>query len=94
MRVSMLFVVSLTTGCSPAPAPRPPVEQSDSARAPSCGSACEHLRALGCAVGKATPRGASCETVCDRIQTDNAGAGFPVACLTAAKTCAIADACR
>lgn len=89
----LLFGV-LAVGCSSAPSPKPPVEQGNAARAPSCGSACEHLRLLGCSIGKVTPRGASCETVCDNVQLQNAGAGFSVACLARAKTCAIADACR
>ncbi len=96
--VDVVLLLSLATtlqvACAPAPPARPPAEESDAARGPSCSSACERLRALGCMLGQRTPRGATCETVCTRVQTDNDGAGFPVACLAAAKTCAIADACR
>lgn len=96
--VDFVLLLSLATtlqvACAAEPPTKRPVEESDAARGPSCSSACERLRALGCMVGQRTPHGASCETVCTRVQADNAGAGFPIACLTAAKTCAIADACR
>lgn len=94
MKWLSLVALAALTACSPSPTPIAPVEPLDAARPPACGSACEHLRALGCTLGKPTPRGASCETVCDNVQVENAGAGFPTACLSTAKTCAAADACR
>jgi len=98
------LVTTMQVACAPAPPPvapvveipvEPPGDDADAAaRRPSCGTACTNLRGLGCALGKPTPRGANCETVCNNVQVQNAGAGFPVACLSAARSCSIADACR
>lgn len=89
----LLFLLPIA--CAPAPAPKPPVfEQPDGARPATCESACENMRTRECELGKPTPRGATCEKVCTNVWENNAGAGFPVVCLTGARTCEEAKACR
>ncbi|MDQ2668027.1 MAG: hypothetical protein M3Z05_18795 [Gemmatimonadota bacterium] len=94
--VALLIVATtLVAACGPAPAPQAPsVEPEAGAPAMGCGSACTNLRSLHCSLGEPTKKGASCEVVCDNVQVNNAGAGFPVACLTHAKSCDAANACR
>ncbi len=91
--VLLLSLVStLTVACGPSQPVKPPT--TEDAGTASCASACERMRALTCALGQPTKRGASCETVCDNVWANNGGKGFPVACLTNVRTCAEAEACR
>jgi hypothetical protein len=93
----LLFATALLAACRPAPPPpEPPVVivVPDAASPPTCDGACQHMRELGCELGKPTPRGATCEQVCVRVQVENGGAGFDFACLTRAGSCADADSCR
>ena len=105
MKKLVVAVLALLVGaaCSTAPcacsappvSPSPP-ELADAARpkASTCGSACVHMRDLHCELGNVTPRGATCEKVCENTHANNAGVGFNVDCLTSAATCGAADACR
>lgn len=91
----LTMATTLVAACGPAPAPQAPSTVEAEAGAPnSCTTACTNLRKLHCPLGEPTRKGASCETVCDNVQVNNAGAGFPVVCLTRAKSCEIADTCR
>jgi|GEM_PF-2180448 len=85
----------------PAPQPEPPDPwgpspdgATDAAPPPvtSCAAACAHLAALGCPESKPTPKGATCEAVCQNtlgspisLQTD---------CVIRATTCADTNACQ
>lgn len=93
MRTLALPIALLVFGCPSTP-PKPPEPKPLEAGVPTCLSACDNMRALGCELGKPTPRGATCEDVCIRVQTENAGAGFDMACISRATTCPVADACR
>lgn len=91
----LIFVIIVALAGCPQPANPPPApELPDASSGASCSTACENMRLLGCEVGKPSPKGASCETVCDNVHVNNAGAGFPVGCLTRARSCKAADACR
>lgn len=52
------------------------------------------MRYHECSLGKTTPKGATCERVCENTLENTAGVGFPVKCLTNATSCKEADACR
>lgn len=73
---------------SPPPTP-PPVPTVEIA---SCESACARLRALGCPAGQDTPKGAPCERVCENIYASGIWS-WDVDCISAATSCAGADAC-
>lgn len=78
----LLVAVIGVLGCPPPPLPP---------AADGCGGACARLRA--CGVGRAeTPGGAPCEEVCAAMERE--GVSFGIACLTAAKDCGEARACR
>ncbi len=95
MRTVVVLVAFALAGCPAQPPKPPPTEEPDASRPTgTCASACENMRRLGCELGKPTPNGASCESVCDRVQRENGGAGFNVHCLARASACAGAEACR
>ncbi len=94
MKLVALFALALVA-CAPAPSPvSPPVEQADAAQRTTCATACTNLRMLKCKLAETTPRGATCEKVCQNVQENNAGAGFSTACLSSVKSCSDIDACR
>lgn len=89
-----LGVVSLaalvTIRCvKPVPPPVTPVDADGSA--PSCASVCANGRRLGCTFSQATPKGATCETVC---ANDQPIAAWDLGCRTSATSCAAIDACK
>lgn len=65
--------------------PKPPPAPS------GCPDACSHMRQLDCELGRPTPRGATCEDVCEGVQRN--GVDFNTGCLSAAPSCAAADEC-
>ena len=72
----LCVVASACQGCDPKPDPVPPTPPDPSigpeprpptpqeSEEPSCATACERQRKLGCVVGEDTVEGASCEEVC------------------------------
>lgn len=60
----------------------------------TCAGACSNARRLGCEIGKPTPKGGTCEQVCENVQRENAGAGFNVTCIARANACVDVDMCR
>ena len=58
---------------------------------PSCASVCAHRRELGCAAGKPTPAGVSCETVCENAVSH--GLRIDLECRIVAPTCDAMDDC-
>lgn len=98
-----LAIVGLLVACAstPCPANEPRTTagscpQSDGGADAStpCGAACTNMRRLGCELGKPTPMGATCERVCENVQSENAGVGFNASCLAKVTNCVDADACR
>lgn len=70
----------------------PPVSLSPGTEA-DCAQACQHRRALGCPSADPTPRGASCEAVCQNAETSGYASENPT-CLAQVKSCgAEEDAC-
>lgn len=87
-----LWIALNVAACSDG-APKTPPDAAPSEVFSPCASACVNLRALGCPAGSPTPKGTTCEAVCENAS----GTGFsPVntACLSAAKSCAESAACR
>lgn len=65
MKYLSLIVFSLLFACEQSnQPPQPPVTPV----LPSCETACENQRKLGCDLGKPTVEGASCEDVCQNSQ--------------------------
>ncbi len=58
-----------------------------------CAAACARLRHLGCPEAEPTPDGASCETVCDRVQ-DSGAYELNTECVTRADRCHEAEECE
>ena len=87
--------IALCVGCpdpqQPKPLPLPPEGDAGTA---TCASACLHMKALDCPLGRTTPRGNTCEKTCAIVREENHGAGFPVGCLTDAPSCEEAERCR
>jgi len=81
----LLVILALSLAACPPPAPPVPPPST------GCAAACEHMRALECELGKPTPRGASCEQVCEATQAN--GVNFNTGCVAAAATCAAAEEC-
>lgn len=57
-----------------------------------CHAMCENLRALHCPAGDNTPKGDTCEAVCENTEASGYVSENPV-CQAHVKTCAAADAC-
>lgn len=65
MKFRSLIVFLLLSACDqPNQPPQPPVTPV----LPSCETACENQRKLGCELGEPTAEGASCEEVCQNSQ--------------------------
>lgn len=102
MKLGLIFLAVTAIACSPAPCPPTEPRAGSCAQvvdggAPppaTCSGACMNMRVHSCELAKPTPKGASCEQVCETVQRENAGAGFNVSCLSKAKSCVEADACR
>lgn len=78
--------------CPDKPPNPPPVDRDASAPA-TCGDVCTHYRELGCKQGNPTPKGASCETVCENYQTSGI-AKWNLACRVGVKSCESLDDCE
>ena len=91
MRACLLFLLA-TAACSSPPKPRPPIVVVD-ASAPSCASVCDHWRSLGCDESEDTPKGATCEDVCENVQ--NSGIiNWNLGCRASVDSCDIIDSCE
>jgi len=69
-------------GCAP-----PPVTPSSAA---NCAAGCEHLRSMHCELGRTTPRGATCESVCVTAMQNGSDLA---SCFKPAQDCSAANAC-
>ncbi len=91
-----LFVICAAPACPspapPAPNPPPPVPAACDSTPAIC-AYCDHMRALGCPEGKATPKGAPCEAVTENVQAI-AYAAMDLSCRTTARSCDDANRCR
>lgn len=96
MRFIEGLVVCLVLSCQPIPTPAPPSSPSQDASTtqddPTCETACQHLRSMGCLLGQPTQNGAECEAVCWAAR--NNGLTWPVWCLSKAPDCETAEVCR
>lgn len=79
----IFFLALALTACPPAPKPPNPNA--------GCPEACAQMRDLDCELGRVTPAGNSCETVCENAQRN--GIDFATACLASAPSCEAADDC-
>jgi hypothetical protein len=88
------FVVILGVGgCHIAPAPVTPVEPDPEQSAFDCASACARLRELGCPEAENTAGGATCEQVCDNVQSSGI-VSWDLACRSRAPSCPAVDLCE
>ena len=88
-----LLVAASCTPAAPWPPPAVTHDSAISAGTPAdCRAMCENLRRLHCPAGEDTPKGASCETVCENTEASGYATENPV-CQAHVKTCAAADAC-
>lgn len=78
-----------TIGPEPVPEPPEPPEPSEPSDVePTCATACEKQRELGCVLGDPTPEGTSCEEVCQNSeQSGILDLAWDVEGLTEATTC-------
>lgn len=92
-RAALLTVFLLTaafTGCPGCPPPSPTSTDAGSA---TCASVCAQAAALGCPAAKPTANGASCEEVCNNVQTSGI-LQWNLACRAHAASCAAMDSCE
>ena len=98
MRVNTLLSVGLFAfvdcTCSPTPSPTPyPTTTTFTRTNPAtCADACKRLGELGCSAAKPTPRGKTCEEVCENAEQSGL-ALWGTACMVRATSCAEADTC-
>jgi hypothetical protein len=101
LRYVLLLSLIGCSGCphNPTPTPVPPTPIVDAAAVDTgplphtCSGYCIHLRALGCPAGAPTPKGVSCEDVCQNLQ-DSGVVTYDLGCRTSASTCASIDSCE
>jgi hypothetical protein len=91
MKAILLAAALAASQCNPAPAPQPEPYRPVPGE-PSCLSACANLAIMSCPESLPTKAGATCEQVCANA-IDN-GLRLPLACLTAATSCGIAERCQ
>jgi hypothetical protein len=94
-KISCVFLLVLGASCSPPAAWPPPVNHTTpiSAGTPAdCQAMCENLRLLHCPAGDPTPKGATCEAVCENTESSGYATENPF-CQAHVKTCEAADAC-
>lgn len=86
---TLSFCLILFSGCLFEPEPTPtPVDPAD---AHTCGSACKHLRALGCEEGQPLSNGTTCEVFCEETQAS--GHALRPSCVDDIKVCSEIDSC-
>jgi hypothetical protein len=94
-KLSLLLAAALLLGCPPPPpcpnCPNPDFPDAGPARS-ACQRACEHFRELKCEEGEPTKDGATCETVCENMQTSNL-ISYDLDCAAKAPTCDYVDSC-
>jgi hypothetical protein len=83
---NLLIILLALTACKPGAPPSHPFTGE-----PTCESACANLRALLCEAGEPSD-GVSCVELCEDMV--DAGAPYPLRCVTEASSCAMADTCR
>jgi len=98
-RLWPIFVLMIATsipwiaGCpTPGPVP-PPGPDADAATPVSCAVYCEHLRAVCPEDAKTTPKGATCEMVCENYQRSGI-VKRGLACEMHASSCSAVRACE
>ncbi len=91
LSVYMLAVLALGSRCDvPVEPVRPkPVDAGTPA---DCAAACAHMRKLGCEEGKPTPKGATCEDVCNNVEASGTITLHP-ACVVKIERCDQVESC-
>jgi hypothetical protein len=85
----LLVLNTCVVGCGPYPVPPPPPEPAGAA---SCADVCARGIELGCPWGRPTGEGASCETVCENVQSSGVIV-WDLSCRAVAPSCEAIDAC-
>jgi hypothetical protein len=94
-KLSLSSLAALLLGCPPPPpcvtCPNPDFPDAGDTRS-ACQRACDHFRELKCEEGEATKDGATCEAVCENMQTSNL-LSYDLQCAAKAPTCDFIDNC-
>lgn len=93
-RVFVLLIgVSLLGGnCDPPPDYPTRIRPIEAGTPADCKAACDHLRSLGCEEGNPTPKGATCEDVCNSVESSGTVTLDP-GCVANIAKCEEIDAC-
>lgn len=81
----LYWVLLALDACSQTPEPHKPAVHLPT-DTPSCPTACQHLRDLGCEEGAPLEDGTSCEKFCE--DTQNSGHALRPSCVMTITTCA------
>lgn len=81
--LSAFALSAITLGCGHTPPPPPEGE--------TCQSACFRARQLGCAWGRPTPAGVTCEELCEWTQDTF---DYDLKCMSRAESCQAVDECN
>lgn len=93
-----MAVALLAVACPPLPPDVPEPPSPSDGGAPSCsGDPCDvtccHYRRLGCDEGEDTPKGRSCEDVCEVADAEGIELSKDPACMSEASSCEAARDC-
>jgi hypothetical protein len=97
IRIVMALVCLSYTCCTPVPQePSVPIQNHNgplaTGNSDDCRDMCVNLRARHCPAGDPTPKGATCEAVCENAETSGYASENP-RCQAKATSCDAADAC-
>lgn len=94
--VAVVIAAAFIACPKPTPDPTPPTPDANDSGPTgpvTCKEVCAHYRQLGCKEGDPTPKGATCEQVCDNFQTSGV-AKWNLPCRLGVKSCAETSACE
>lgn len=87
--IALSFALSSCAGCPPRPEPVPPPTEAPV----TCESFCARAAALGCAVSRPTPKGGTCQDICEAVQYSGI-AQWDLGCRIRATSCQAMEACE
>lgn len=98
--IKVLSILVLCTACGPTPPPKPVPTPVPAAGDATCAEACTTAKKLrdangaasGCKVADPTPKGATCEQVCQNALDE--GIAWPTWCISQATSCDAIHNCQ
>lgn len=92
LAVMVFAALTLAGRCDGDPVePRRP-RPVDAGTPADCAAACAHMRELGCEEGKPTPKGATCEDVCNNVEASGTVTLHP-SCVVGIARCDQVESC-